>query len=40
MKQTLFSGEGLVMRFQGRGKIFLQTRQLPALAGWLTPYCV
>jgi uncharacterized protein (TIGR00266 family) len=39
MKQTLFSGEGLVMRFQGRGKIFLQTRQLPALAGWLTPYC-
>jgi uncharacterized protein (TIGR00266 family) len=40
MKQTLFSGEGLVMRFEGQGKIFLQTRQLPALAGWLSPYCM
>ena len=39
IKQTLFSGEGLVMRFQGRGKLFLQTRQLPSLADWLTPYC-
>ena len=38
-KQTLFSGEGLVMRFRGRGKLFLQTRQMPALAGWLSPYC-
>lgn len=40
LKQTLFSGEGLVMRFSGRGKIFLQTRHLPALAGWLSPYCL
>lgn len=39
MKQTLFSGEGLVMRFNGHGKLVLQTRQLPALAGWLRPYC-
>jgi len=39
LKQTLFSGEGLVMRFYGQGKIYLQTRQMPALAGWLTPYC-
>ncbi len=39
LKQTLFSGEGLVMRFQGQGKIFLQTRHLGALAGWLSPYC-
>ncbi len=39
MKQTLFSGEGLVMRFQGQGKIFLQTRHIKSLAGWLTPYC-
>jgi uncharacterized protein (TIGR00266 family) len=38
IKQTLFSGEGLVMRFSGHGRIFLQTRQMPALAGWLTPY--
>lgn len=38
LKQTMFSGEGLVMRFRGQGKLFLQTRQMPALAGWLTPY--
>jgi uncharacterized protein (TIGR00266 family) len=38
IKQTLFSGEGLVMRFSGHGRIYLQTRQMPALAGWLTPY--
>ena len=38
LKQTLFSGEGLVMRFSGHGRIYLQTRQMPALAGWLTPY--
>ncbi len=39
IKQTLFSGEGLVMRFSGRGKLYLQTRQMRGLAGWLTPYC-
>lgn len=39
VKQTLFSGEGLVMRFQGQGRLVLQTRQMPALAGWLRPYC-
>ena len=39
MKQTLFSGEGLVMRFEGQGKIYLQTRQMPSLADWLGPYC-
>jgi uncharacterized protein (TIGR00266 family) len=38
IKQTLFSGEGLVMRFSGRGRIYLQTRHMPALAGWLGPY--
>ena len=37
-KATLFSGEGLVMRFSGRGKIWLQTRHLGAMANWLTPY--
>jgi uncharacterized protein (TIGR00266 family) len=37
-KATLFSGEGLVMRFSGRGKIWLQTRHFGALANWLTPY--
>ncbi len=39
LKQTLFSGEGLTMRFAGNGKIWMQTRTLPELAGWLTPYC-
>ncbi len=39
VKQTLFSGEGLVMRFAGQGRLFLQTRHMPALAGWLSPYC-
>lgn len=39
IKQTLFSGEGLVMKFVGKGKIYLQTRHLPGLAGWLSPFC-
>jgi len=38
LKQTLFSGEGLVMRFEGRGKLWLQSRHLGGVAGWLTPY--
>lgn len=38
IKQTMFSGEGLVMRFSGRGKIWLQTRTLPHTAGWITPF--
>ena len=39
LKQTLFSGEGLVMNFSGKGKIWLQTRNVKALAGWLSPLC-
>ncbi len=38
VKQTLFSGEGLIMRFRGRGKIWLQTRTLGHTAGWITPF--
>ena len=38
LKQTLFSGEGLVMNFTGRGRIWLQTRTLGQTAGWLVPY--
>ena len=38
LKQTMFSGEGLVMRFSGRGKLWLQTRTLPHTAGWITPF--
>jgi uncharacterized protein (TIGR00266 family) len=39
LKQTLFSGEGLVMVFEGTGKLYLQSRHLPGLVGWLTPFC-
>lgn len=38
LKSTLFSGEGLVLKFSGSGKIYLQTRTLGGLAGWLSPY--
>jgi uncharacterized protein (TIGR00266 family) len=31
------SGEGLVGRLEGRGKILLQTRSLGGLVGWLNP---
>lgn len=39
LKSTLFSGEGLVMRFAGSGTIFLQTRTMPGVSGWLSPFC-
>lgn len=38
VKSTLFSGEGLVLNFSGRGKIYLQTRTLNGIARWLTPF--
>jgi len=38
LKQTFFSGEGLVLRLEGRGKVFLQTRTIPSLAGWVVPF--
>ena len=40
LKSTLFSGEGLTMKFVGQGKIWLQSRNLPATAGWLSPFCI
>ena len=36
---TLFSGEGLVMRFRGPGRVWLQTRSVGGLVGWLSGYC-
>ncbi len=39
LKSTLLSGEGLAMNFSGSGKVFLQTRTLGGIAGWLTPFC-
>ena len=34
---SLFGGEGLVTRVEGKGKIIIQTRSLTGLAGWLNP---
>ena len=32
---SLFSGEGFVMRVEGKGKIYLQTRNVSGLASWI-----
>jgi uncharacterized protein (TIGR00266 family) len=34
---SFFSGEGLVTRVEGKGKIWIQTRSLSGLAGWINP---
>ena len=39
LMSTIFSGEGLVMKFSGHGKIWLQTRSIGGLTGWLKSYC-
>jgi uncharacterized protein (TIGR00266 family) len=36
-KSFLFSGEGLVCEFSGRGTLYIQSRNLNALVGWITP---
>jgi uncharacterized protein (TIGR00266 family) len=37
-KSLFFSGEGLVCRFSGKGKIWTQTRSIPPFASWIYPY--
>lgn len=37
-KSLFFSGEGLVCRFRGEGKVWIQTRQVPAFAWWTLPF--
>jgi len=37
LKSFLFSGEGLVCEFRGQGSVFLQSRNLGSLVGWLSP---
>jgi uncharacterized protein (TIGR00266 family) len=37
VKSFLFSGEGLVCEFSGRGTVYVQSRNMDALVGWLTP---
>lgn len=34
---ALLSGEGLVMTFRGQGRLWLQTRGVQGLVGWITP---
>ena len=35
---TIFSGEGLVIEFTGKGKVYLQTRFLGGFTSWLKSY--
>lgn len=37
LKSLFFSGEGLVCEFTGRGKVWIQSRNVAALVTWLTP---
>jgi uncharacterized protein (TIGR00266 family) len=37
-KSLFFSGEGLVCRFRGQGKAWVQTRKVPALVSWVNPF--
>lgn len=37
LKTTLFSGEGLVMNFKGQGKLYLQSRNVGSLVGFVNP---
>ena len=37
-KSLFLSGEGFVARFRGKGKLWIQTRQVPSFAAWLYPY--
>ncbi len=38
LKTSLLGGEGLVCRFSGQGKIWLQTRQIYPFLRWLWPF--
>lgn len=37
LKSTLFSGEGLVMDFTGSGKLYIQSRNVGSLVGFVNP---
>jgi uncharacterized protein (TIGR00266 family) len=37
-KSLFFSGEGLVCKFNGTGKLWIQTRQIPAFSSWIFPF--
>ncbi len=38
LKSLFLSGEGLVCDFQGKGTVYLQTRNPGAFAGWIHPF--
>jgi uncharacterized protein (TIGR00266 family) len=38
MKSLFFSGEGLVCRFTGSGKVWIQTRKSPAFVAWANQF--
>jgi uncharacterized protein (TIGR00266 family) len=37
-KSLFFSGEGLVCRFRGQGKVWIQTRKVDPFAWWVHPF--
>lgn len=37
VKAFFFSGEGLVCEFSGRGTVYVQSRNLKSLVGWVSP---
>lgn len=37
MMGFMASGEGLVVQFEGQGRVYLQSRNIGSLVGWLTP---
>lgn len=37
-KSLFFSGEGLVCKFSGRGKVWIQSRKVDPFLGWIDPF--
>jgi len=38
LKSLFFSGEGFVCHYRGKGRLWIQTRQVPAFGRWVLPY--
>ena len=38
IKATLLSGEGLAIRFEGSGNLYLQSRTVQSVANWMLPF--
>lgn len=37
-KSAMFSGEGMVLEFKGKGTVWLQTRNVGSFISWITPF--